>query len=183
MSKLVKPIPNLEEQRREQEKLHDTLLLLDHLFKREEATAKMILGNLYDIGTINLINNKVPLKMVSPLLKLFATTAKPLASVIAVRAFQTYCPKLITDYLYSLVELKPKDPTVIEAVEVGALSVPEVEAKLQEVKRLRGRVKLLTGSLVATVAIFAGSSLFVAHRLGLQPQDIVQPTQTVINDR
>ena len=132
MSKLIKPIPSLEEQRKEQEKLHDTLLLLDHLFKREEATAKMILGNLYDIGTINLINNKVPLKMLSPLLKLIATTAKPIASVIAVRGFQALCPKLVANYLYSLVEFKPHDPTLIEALEIESLSVPEVEAKLQE---------------------------------------------------
>ncbi|MGK7943936.1 MAG: hypothetical protein AB4058_05655 [Microcystaceae cyanobacterium] len=183
MSKLIKPIPSLEEQRREQEKLHDTLLLLDHLFKREETTAKMILGNLYDIATVNLINNKVPLKMASPLLKLFATTAKPLASVVAVRAFQALCPKLIADYLYSLVEFKPQDTTSIEVLEIDSLSRPEMEAKLQQVKQLQGRVRFLTGSLVATLALFAGSSLFVAHRLGVQPQDIVQPTQTVIDDR
>lgn len=179
MSKLIKPVPSLEEQRKEQEKLHDTLLLLDHLFRREEATAKMILGNLYDIATINLINNKVPVKMTHPFLKLITKTSKPVASIIAVRAFQTYCPKLINDYLYSLVEFKVKEEKQsLKAIEMEALSLSEVESKLQQVKTLKKQVRLLTGSLIATMMIFFGSSFFVFYKLGLSPQEIFQPAQT-----
>lgn len=163
MSKLIKPIPSLEEQQKEKEKLNDILLLLDHLFKREQATAKIILGNLYDIGTINLINHKVPPKFLSPVLKLMATTSKPLVSIIAVRVFQTYCPKLVTNYLYSLVEFTPPP------VETESSSLREVQGQLQEVKVLRKKVKLLIGSLWVMIAICACISLFIAYKFGFNP--------------
>ncbi len=179
MSKLIKPIPSLQEQAQEQEKMRDVLLLLDNLFKRETATARLILGNLYDVGTINLVNQKIPLKVVSPLLKLIASSSKPLILILAVRIFQAYCPKLVANYLYSLVEFK-KEPIAPVTIIDRQLSPPEVQAKLREVQTLRKQVRMLTGSLVAVIALFAGSSLFIVHRVGLKPSELLQPTQTVI---
>jgi len=51
----------LKEYQQEEEKLREILVLLEQLFKREEASAKAIIGCLYDIATLNLINKYCPL--------------------------------------------------------------------------------------------------------------------------
>ena len=44
--------------KKEEEKMHDVLLLLENLSCREEASIKLIIDCLYDIGYVNLINQK-----------------------------------------------------------------------------------------------------------------------------
>lgn len=74
--KLVKAqkrvIQRLEEERIEQERVDDIVLLLQNLFEREEATTKVILDCLYDIGSVNLINKKVPFQALRGMLKSIA---------------------------------------------------------------------------------------------------------------
>jgi hypothetical protein len=93
----------IEENRIETEKMKDITLLLENLFKREEATVKMILDNLYDIGSKNLINQKFSYRPVNKLMKIIASTSKPIFRIIAVKWFQSNCPKLIADWLQSKV--------------------------------------------------------------------------------
>ncbi|MEG3438372.1 hypothetical protein V0288_14675 [Pannus brasiliensis CCIBt3594] len=97
------PPQKLQEQRAEQERLDNILLLLQNLFEREEATAKLILDSLYDIGSVNLINSKVPTRPLKSLSKAIARSSKPVFRVFALRWFKKNCPRLITDWLYSLV--------------------------------------------------------------------------------
>jgi flagellin-specific chaperone FliS len=94
----------IEEKRMEAEKMKDITLLLENLFKREEATVKMILDNLYDVGSKNLINQKFSSRPVNRLMKMIATTSKPIFRIIAVRWFQSKCPQLIADWLQSKVD-------------------------------------------------------------------------------
>lgn len=93
----------LQEQRREQERLDDILLLLENLFEREEATAKMILDCLYDVGSVNIINSKVPTRTFGRVLKWVARMSKPAFRVVALYWFKKNCPRLITNWLHSLV--------------------------------------------------------------------------------
>jgi hypothetical protein len=107
-SKLVKSqnlnAQRLQEQLMEQERIDDILLLLEHLFEREEATAKLILNFLYDVGSVNLINSKVPTRSFRGVLKWIARMSKPVFRLFALRWFKKNCPRLITEWLHSLVK-------------------------------------------------------------------------------
>ena len=43
---------------RQDEVMNDVFILLENLINREENTVKLIVGSLYDIGTVNIINQK-----------------------------------------------------------------------------------------------------------------------------
>jgi hypothetical protein len=89
-----------EEKRQEQERLRDVLILLEHLFEREEATVKMILDCLYDVGSVNLINKKFPSQPLNPLMKSIARVSKPAFKFWALRKVKRNAPQLITDWLH-----------------------------------------------------------------------------------
>jgi hypothetical protein len=149
----------------EEQKLQEILLLLDQLFRREEVTAQSIVGCLYDIATINLINKYCPFWGINPLLKYLTRFPRPLAKSLGVKLYlQTKCPKLITDWLYGLVEFPPAKPieTPVEVIESS-----------KQVKSLQNQVKLLTGALVTSIAIFSGGFFWIAQNLELNPLELL----------
>ncbi|NBD33010.1 MAG: hypothetical protein GVY17_08630 [Cyanobacteria bacterium] len=89
----------LEEERIKEERMHDVLLLLDNLVEREEATVKNILDCLYDVGSINIINKKVPFRPMNRFLKAITRLTKPAFRAVAWRWFKGNCPQLITEWL------------------------------------------------------------------------------------
>jgi GGDEF domain-containing protein len=89
----------LEEERIKEERMHDVLLLLDNLVQREEATVKIILDCLYDVGSINIINQKVGFRPMNRFLKAIARLTKPAFRAVAWRWFKGNCPQLITEWL------------------------------------------------------------------------------------
>jgi hypothetical protein len=88
-----------EEKRKEQERLRDVLILIEHLFEQEEATVKMIIDCLYDVGSVNLINKKFPSQPLNPLMKSIAKVSKPAFKLWALRKVKRNAPQLITDWL------------------------------------------------------------------------------------
>lgn len=161
MSKNIVPIKTTEEKNREESRLHEITILLDQLFQREEATAKKIIECLYDIATVNLINTNIHFFPLNSLLKYISKFPKPLAKNLGLKLYiQPKCPTLITNWLYSLVEFKEKDVISIEAENFSKELLPEI-------KLLRQKVRLLTGSLVVTIAIFGGSFALIANSLNL----------------
>ncbi|MDR9403112.1 MAG: hypothetical protein RI580_06705 [Halothece sp. Uz-M2-17] len=89
----------LEEERIKEERMHDVLLLLGNLVEREEATVKIILDCLYDVGSINIINKKVGFRPMNRFLKAIARLSKPAFRAVAWRWFKGNCPQLITEWL------------------------------------------------------------------------------------
>lgn len=89
----------LEEERIKEERMHDVLLLLDNLVQREEATVKIILDCLYEVGSINIINQKVGFRPMNRFLKAIARLTKPAFRAVAWRWFKGNCPQLITEWL------------------------------------------------------------------------------------
>jgi hypothetical protein len=89
----------LEEERIKEERMHDVKLLLSDLVEREEATVKIILDSLYDIGSINLINKRVPIRPMNRFLKAIARLSKPAFRAVAWRWFKRNSPQLITRWL------------------------------------------------------------------------------------
>ena len=90
-----------EEARQEQERMRDVHILLENLFANEEATIKLIIDCLYDVGSINIANKKIRWPWANRLTKLVASTSKPIFRLIAWRWFRSKCPKLIADWLAS----------------------------------------------------------------------------------
>ena len=177
MPKKLLPIKSIEEENIEEENLKKILFLLDQLFKREEATAKSIIGCLYDIATINLINKYIRLSCLNSCFKYLVRFPKPLAKTLGLKYYlQPQCPKLITDWLYTLVEFKEEEveeAIVIEAEDIVQELLPEIKKGKQEIKLLRQKVRLLTGTLLITITVFGGSFAWMLHSLELNPRQFL----------
>jgi hypothetical protein len=93
----------LKEDRLMEERMRQVLLLLERLTQREEVTVKLILDCLYDVGSVNLINQKVPIRPLNKTMKLIATLSKPVFVVFGWYWFKKNCPQLITNWLQSKV--------------------------------------------------------------------------------
>jgi hypothetical protein len=102
LAKVVHELP--EEKRLEQERLHDIHLLLKSLFEREEVTINLIINNLYDIGSVNLINKKITNQPLNWLMKWIARLAKPAFRIFALRQFKKKVPSLLTNWLHTKVK-------------------------------------------------------------------------------
>ncbi len=149
----------------EEQRLEEILLLLDQLFRREEVAAKSIVGCLYDIAMINIINKFCPIWGINNTLKFISRFPRPLAKSLGVKLYlQPKCPKLITDWLYTLVEFPNTKPVEAEV---------EVIKTNQEVKALQGRVKLLTGALVTSIVMFGSGFFWIAHNLQMNPVELL----------
>ena len=137
----------------EAERMHDVLLLLQNLINSEEATVKLILNCLYDVGSVNLINQKIRLKPLNRGMKLIARMSKPVFRTLAFNWFKKNCPQLITNWLLTQVSFKITQ-IPIEVAELQPYPIPQRENLSQEVKNLRSQVRLLAGiSIIAIAAL------------------------------
>lgn len=95
-----------KEERFQQERMRDVLLLVENLAAQEEATIKLIIDCLYDVGSINIINKKVPQPSANKLLKWIALFSKPLFKIIAWRWVKKNVPLKVTNWLARKVSFK-----------------------------------------------------------------------------
>jgi hypothetical protein len=93
-----------EKSRIEAQRMQDVLTLLDSLTGREEATIKLIIDCLYDVGYVNAIDNKIRMKPLNSVAKLVARKSKPIVRIVAWRWFKKNCPTLIVRWLYGKVK-------------------------------------------------------------------------------
>ncbi|MBL1208350.1 hypothetical protein [Geminocystis sp. GBBB08] len=176
-------IKTQEEVDKEQQNLQEILILLDQLFRREEATAKSIVGCLYDIAMINLINKYCPLWGINLTLKYLTRLPRPVAQSLGVKLYlQPKCPQLITDWLYTLVEFPDKPTTTLEAEVIAHELFPTLQESKLEIKSLHQKVKLLTSALVVTIAIFSGGFAWIAYNLDMNPMQLLTTSQGNLRD-
>ena len=88
----------------EAQRMQDVLTLLNSLTGREEATIKLIIDCLYDVGYVNAIDKKISLKPLNSVAKLVARKSKPVVRIVAWRWFKKNCPTLIVRWLYGKVK-------------------------------------------------------------------------------
>lgn len=93
-----------EEKQFQEERMRDMLLLIENLAMQEEATIKLIIDCLYDVGIINLINKKITNRRLNQLAKFLARTPKPIAKIIAWRWVKKNAPQKIANWLYQKVK-------------------------------------------------------------------------------
>ncbi len=156
--------------------MQNTHLLLTNLAEREKATVRAILDSLYEVGSANLINKKVSIKVLRGPLKGIASFSKPVFQLFAWRWFKRNCPELITNWLYRqvrfgdhslLMETVEDEITPIEVLpspelppakpvqnDSGQQAIsPIIEKQAQEILALRSRITLLSLVLAFFVLI------------------------------
>ncbi|MEH2069043.1 MAG: hypothetical protein V7K47_12920 [Nostoc sp.] len=155
-SSVIRP-ETLAEKHVEAERMHDVLLLLQNLINSEEATVKLILDCLYDVGSVNLINQKLPVRPVNRLMKLIARMSKPVFRILAFNWFKKNCPQLIANWLHSQVTFGSRpaksQELAIEVASVQPYSALQTQSLNQEIKNLRSRVRWLTGISITAIAV------------------------------
>ncbi|BAY64440.1 hypothetical protein NIES22_45380 [Calothrix brevissima NIES-22] len=170
---------NLAHQRLAAQRMQDVNLLLQNLANSEEATIKLIIDCLYDIGSVNLINRRLRFRPLNRTIKLIARVSKPVFRVIAWHWFQKNCPQLITNWLETKIAFE--DPTnlpqeiAVETSPANPYSPLEVDRMNQEINYLRQQVRWLAG-----VCIVALSALGVTvTALTRNPDAPLQSTQQI----
>ena len=165
-----------ELKKKEEEKMHDVLLLLEYFIYREEASIISIIDCLYDICEVYLIYHIVRARTLNGSLKLIARLSKPAFRVIAWRWYKSNCPKLIVRWLRKQVAFEPKT-TIKQAAEIQAGLKPEpnksldsaslvkLENQNHEVKYLRSQVRMLASIVIALTAVFGGSLVWFGYSL------------------
>jgi len=150
----------LPEKYAEAERMRDVLLLIQNLINSEEATVKLILDCLYDVGSVNLINQRIRLRPLNRVMKLIARMSRPVFRVIAFNWFKKNCPQLITDWLYLQIAFKgleniPQEiakEIAVEAEQLQPYSVSHTESLSREIKHLRYLVRWLAGISIVAIA-------------------------------
>ncbi|MEA5504491.1 hypothetical protein VB735_15470 [Halotia wernerae UHCC 0503] len=174
----------VNDKKREEEIMHDVLLLLENLICREEITVKLILDCLYEIGSVNLINQRFRSRTINGTLRFMSKMPRPVFKIIAWRWFKKNCPQLITKWLqgqvaFKIVE-KSKTQVVLEKQDPNLNSLAKSQYHVQEVKLLRSQVKLLTGVLVSIITIFGGSFIWLSYSLERSHLQTVKELQTQV---
>ncbi|MBD2251118.1 hypothetical protein [Nostoc parmelioides] len=147
----------LDQKNIEAQRMQDVQLLLQNLSESEEATIKLILDCLYDIGSVNLINQRFRYRPFNRVVKLIARMSKPIFRVYGWYWFKKNCPQLIANWLHSQVafEYIVNTPQQI-AVEVSAIQQHQplpLDNYSLEVKTLRNQIKWLTGITIVSLSI------------------------------
>lgn len=142
----------------EADRMQDVLLLIEQLIRHEEATVKLILGCLYDVGAVNLINQRFQQRSVNRLLKGAARLSKPVFKMVALRWFKSNCPRLIVEWLHS--KVKFEDSLVDNASTIAADTLTNHPTSLSELAdnderellKLRSQLQLLSFALATLPA-------------------------------
>ncbi|MBD2579332.1 hypothetical protein [Oscillatoria sp. FACHB-1406] len=182
----LEKLTDSQEQRMQVQRKRDILLLIEHLIYSQETTVKMILDALYDVGAVNWIDVRFQAHPVNRTMKSIARLSKPAFRMLALRWFKQNCPQLIVNWLYSQVQFKPEK--LPKKIEQTLTEKPGEHSKLlvvrdREVKELRSQVRLLTGTLVAAIALLGGTSFWLGYNLQLvQTQQVSAPlTKTSVS--
>ena len=161
----------LEKQRKEK-LMQDVNLLVSNLIAREETTVKLILDCLYEVGSSNLINQKISSRPVNEIFKLVAQTSKPIFRGLAWRWLNKNGSRLITDWLGSKVSFRQRGKPEVKNTELLVEKtnsemnyLPVAKYQVQEVKYLRSQVKVLTAVLVGVVTLFSGGFVWLSYSL------------------
>lgn len=171
--KPVKVEQRLAEEYMKEERMRDVLLLIKHLAKSEEVTLKLIIDCLYDVGSVNLINKKLPYRPLNGMAKLIARMSKPAFRIFALRWFYKNCPQLITKWLRSKVSFtdsneRPKEPIpVVSDVQLYSLPAAK-DTSREEIKYLRSQVRYLSGISIGAIAALVGTVVVVSNGASFQ---------------
>jgi hypothetical protein len=161
----------------EQRTMQDVLLLLQSMFDREDSTLRLILDRLYDIGSVNLVNQRVSNHCLNQIAQWVARCSRPVAKLLIMRWFKRNCPRLISNWLYHQVKFEPKQIVQVAAHEAAhssqstpdaaptpAADLAEAESYRRQVQQLNSRVRMLTILLIGVTFTLGGSLAWAVWR-------------------
>jgi hypothetical protein len=182
----------------EAERMQEVTLLLANLLEREQITLKAIIGCLYDVGTVNLVNQRIRFRVLRPLARPVLRVSKPILTVLGYRWVSKKCPPIITRWLYRKVKSVTARrtpevlPQTVSVQPVSIQAVSKVESSLQpqtalyqgEIQRLRSQVRWTTAALAGVSAALA----IMLTKVDLNPigpflQSITVPSATLVDQR
>lgn len=152
----------------------EVLLLLKNLAEREETTVKLILDRLYDLGALNIINNKLRSGTFKAAVRRLAKLSKPAFRVIGFYWFKRNCPQLITDWLVDQVAFETVESNTKQVIAVPNNNLEVAALADLKVKKLRSQVRLLTNLLIVIITIGGGSFAWLFYSYKVQPAPINQ---------
>ncbi|MGK7911055.1 MAG: hypothetical protein AB4050_06150 [Synechococcus sp.] len=187
--------------------MHEVTLLLRQLVENETELAKEVIGHLYDVATVNLIDRNVNVGFLNKSAKAVARFAKPVAKPLGYVWLQRNCPELIANWLNDLVSFEPQvseDPEPVveqsklvqrEVNEIeqdscttdasAAIGSATVEMPRTESQRLNQepRKQWLTGAAAGATAAIAGAVLWLGG-ISLPPasEQVVDTTFETIEE-
>jgi hypothetical protein len=157
----------------ETQQMHDVQLLVQNLINHEEATIKLIIDSLYDVGSVNLINQKFLFRPVNRTIKRIAQMSKPMFRLFAWYWVKKNCANLITNWLKSRI-IRASTPQISpQKTEVTDIKTP-LENPGQEIKYLRYQVRLLTAT---TIIAFCSLGVTVALLKPISPTSFPSQNQ------
>jgi len=190
MSKSVKISNHLtqksQEKQKEEQLINEVRLLLKTLISQEQITIKEIIDCLYDVGSINLVNQKFKFGTLNKTLKFITKMSKPAFKMLAWEWFKKNCPDLITKWLQGKVTFMRVEETQVEVMaekeNLSLVSVSELaeENQIDQIKRLHLQVKMLTSILIITVTLFSGSLIWLSNSLDQSHLQTVKKLQNQI---
>jgi hypothetical protein len=175
---------NSQEKENEEQVINQVRLLLKTLISQEEITIKEIIDCLYDVGSVNLVNQRFKFGTLNKTLKFITKMSKPAFKMLAWDWFKKNCPDLITKWLQGKVTFMRVEETqiavMIENEDLSLVSVPQLpeENQIDQIKRLHLQVKMLTGILIITVTLFSGTLIWLSNSLD---QSHLQPVKKLQN--
>jgi hypothetical protein len=141
------------EQQAEAERMQEVTLLLANLLEREQTTIKAVIGCLYDVGTVNLVNQRIKFRLLRPLARPLLKVSKPMLTTLGCRWVAKKCPPLLAQWLQGKIKSvtsrpAPKVPLkpVSTVVEIPAAE-PQTMLYQGEIRRLRSQVRWTTAAL------------------------------------
>jgi hypothetical protein len=180
------------EQQAEAKRMQEVTLLLANLLEREETTLKAVIGCLYDVGTVNLVNQRIKYRFLRPLARPVLSVSKPVLTTLGYRWVSKKCPPIITRWLQKkIISVTSRRPPKVPPQPVSVQSISTVEPPLieQHTVLYQGEIKRLRSQVRRTTAALAGVSVTLAIMLikvGLNPvqpflQSNIAPSTTLVN--
>jgi hypothetical protein len=153
--------PDDQQKQKELEQSQRVMLLLEDLIDRERRTLDAIMQALFEIGSVNFVNQKVRFRLLRPVVKPVVKLSKPLLTHMGYRWFRKKGPRLIVNWLMRKIRFAPPP-----APPQAAIPEPLVNSATYqgEIRRLRSQVRLTTGALVSV------SGILVAMLHGFDPR-------------
>ncbi|WP_107670541.1 hypothetical protein [Cyanothece sp. BG0011] len=136
---VAKYVPKLSEvQQLEIEQKKNVMLLVENLMQREEASFKMIIDCLYDVGSLNLINKKISLRFLKSLLRFIVKLARRLFRSVAFYWVINNTPELITNWLMNkiMISRETKRKPLKTAKKSGQISKVK-KAQVKQTKKIQ----------------------------------------------
>jgi hypothetical protein len=116
LSRTAKTAVVTREQQRAEERMRDVEMLLESLFLREETTMRLIADCLYDVGSVNLVNQRFQARQLNRFMKVIARRSKPVFRFFMLRWSRQNCPRLIASWLQTQVSFSQGDVILPEVM-------------------------------------------------------------------